>query len=186
MSWPEGLSLTTLLTADRAATAMATLRGEIAWESHSFTIFGRTMPMPRRIQMYGPHGYDYSGIAHPPRPLTPTLCALQERVQQATGLPFNSVLCNLYRDGADSMGWHTDDDYPHGGQPVVASLSLGATRRFRMRPRGGGPGVSIDLHAGSLLCMDGPARTAWQHAVPKTRRPVGPRINLTWRQMRGS
>ncbi|MCB9779642.1 MAG: alpha-ketoglutarate-dependent dioxygenase AlkB [Alphaproteobacteria bacterium] len=183
MSWPEGLALAPLLSGEEAAAAMAALVEEVAWEGHSFTIFGRTVPMPRRIQMYGPHGYDYSGVRHPPRALTPTLRALQTRVQDALARPFNSVLCNLYRDGADGMAWHTDDDYEHGGQPVIASLSLGATRRFRLRPRGGGPGLSIDLVAGDLLTIDGAARTDWQHAVPKTRRAVGPRINLTWRQI---
>ena len=166
------------------------LIAELEWEQHSFTIFGRTVPMPRRIQMYGPHGYRYSGVVHPPRPLPPRLQQIRVHVEALTGRPFNSVLANLYRDGADSMGWHTDDDYPHGGQPMVASVSFGAARRFRMRPRRReerSPRASVGwtLPHGSLLTMDGPARVDWQHAVPRTKRPVGPRVNLTFRQMWG-
>lgn len=162
------------------------LVAEIEWEDHVFTIFGRTVPMPRRIQLYGPHGYDYSGVHHPPRPLLPRLERLRARVEAAAGLPFNSVLCNLYRDGADSMGWHRDDDYPHGGQALVASLSLGATRRFLLKPRRGRhPSVGLDLAAGDLLLIDGEARTDWVHSLPRTSRPVGPRVNLTFRHMTG-
>jgi alkylated DNA repair dioxygenase AlkB len=186
MDLPPGLRmLPPLLRPDQASAHLATLLAETPWETHSFTIFGRTVPMPRRIQMYGPHGYRYSGLLHPPRPLTPLLHTLLAQVQEATGLAFNSVLLNLYRDQRDSMGWHQDDDYPHGGQPAVASLSLGATRRFRLRPRGGGEGLSLDLDSGSLLVLSGEALTGWQHAVPRTARPVGPRLNLTWRHMTG-
>jgi len=183
----DGLRLLSpLLDPEQADRIMAELVAETPWEAHSFTIFGRTVPMPRLIQMYGPHGYRYSGLSHPPRPLGPRLEALRQQVQGATGLAFNSVLLNLYRSGQDSMGWHRDDDYPHGGQPAVASLSLGATRRFRLRPCGGGEGVALDLESGSLLLLSGEALTGWQHALPRTARPVGPRLNLTWRQMEGA
>jgi alkylated DNA repair dioxygenase AlkB len=174
-----------LLSPTEAAAAFDGLLAEITWEDHTFTIFGRTVPMPRRIQMYGPHGYRYSGLVHPPRPLLPRLDELRLRVEAATGLGFNSVLCNLYRDGRDSMGWHRDDDYAHGGQPAVASVSLGATRRFLLRPVGGGRSTPVELEAGSLLVLDGEGRTAWEHALPRTSRPVGARINLTFRSMAG-
>src|SRR5439155_26765910 len=98
-----------------------------------FTIYGRTIPMPRLIAMYGPVGYRYAGVVHPPRALPAVLEAIRRRVEQATGRRFNSVLANLYRDGRDSVGWHRDRDYAHGGQPDIASLSFGATRRFEMR-----------------------------------------------------
>ena len=186
---PNGLRwIPDLLTPSEASACFAALLAEVPWEDHTFTIFGRTVPMPRRICMFGSHGYRYSGVCHPPRPLTPTLVGLLQRIEVRTGLAFNSVLCNLYRGGGDSMGWHTDDDYPHGGQPVIASLSLGATRMFRLRPRrAAGPrrSVGLPLSSGSLLCMDGAARVDWQHAVPRTRKPVGARINLTFRHMTG-
>jgi alkylated DNA repair dioxygenase AlkB len=166
------------------------LIAETDWEQHTFTIFGKTVPMPRLIQMYGPHGYHYSGVEHPPRPLTPRLQAIAERVERLTGRAFNSVLLNWYRDGADSMGWHTDDDYPHGGQPMVASVSFGAERVFRFRPRRASAesprrSVGFVLTDGSVLGMDGPARTDWQHALPRTKKVSGARVNLTFRQMCG-
>ena len=112
---------------------------------------------------------------------------LRERVSAACESHFNSVLVNLYRDGDDSMGWHADDEPELGPRPVIASLSLGATRRFRMQPRRGGRDVrralshAIDLTHGSLLVMAGDTQRDWRHAVPRTRSTVGPRINLTFR-----
>ena len=101
---------------------------DLAWEEQRFTIYGRTMPMPRLIAMYGPVGYRYSGVVHPPRALSPRLDAIRRQVEDVTGRRFNSVLANLYRDGRDSVGWHRDSDYAHGGQPDIASVSFGATR----------------------------------------------------------
>lgn len=176
-----------LLTTAEAARALAVLLEEVSWADHSLKLFGQVHRMPRRIQMYGPHGYDYSGVRHPPRPLTPTLEALRVRLEASVGQPLNSVLANLYRDGRDSIGWHTDDDYPHGGHPRIASLSLGATRRFRFRHRADrARTASLDLEPGSLLIIDGEARTDWQHALPRTAKPVGPRVNLTFRHMVGA
>src|SRR4029453_9209447 len=87
---------------------------ELRWEEQRFTIYGRTMPMPRLIAMYGPVGYRYSGVVHPPRPLLPRLARIRPPAQGRTGRVFNSVLANLYRDGRDSIGWHRDRDYAHG------------------------------------------------------------------------
>jgi len=170
----------------QAEAHLARLVAETPWEHHTFTLFGRTVPMPRLIQMYGPHGYNYSGVHHPPRPLTPQLQDLLRVVSEAAGAPFNSVLLNLYRDGQDSMSWHSDDDYPHAGHSAIGSLSLGATRRFRFRKRAAkGETLSLDLESGSVLAMDGAARAEWQHALPKSARPLGPRVNLTFRFMAG-
>jgi alkylated DNA repair dioxygenase AlkB len=103
-------------------------------------------------------------------------------VEQIAGQRFNSVLLNLYRDGRDGMGWHSDDEPELGPDPVIASVSLGATRRFRMRHRKQrGETMGIDLEHGSVLLMRGPTQHRWLHAVPKTTRPVGERINLTFR-----
>ncbi|MFM7126496.1 MAG: alpha-ketoglutarate-dependent dioxygenase AlkB family protein, partial [Actinomycetota bacterium] len=99
----------------------------------------------------------------------------------ATGQVFNSVLVNLYRDGNDSMGWHADDEPELGPEPVIASVSLGRTRRFRLRHRETRDIVEIDLESGSLLVMSGLSQARWMHAVPKSKRIVEPRINLTFR-----
>ncbi len=170
---------------DREASAahLDALVGELAWQTQPFTIYGRTVPMPRRIAMYGPVGYRYSGVVHPARPLTARLEALRTTVEAATGRVFNSVLANLYRDGDDSIGWHRDSDYEHGGQPDIASVSFGVVRRFQFRERPGPVQAWIDLEPGSILLMTDEAIARWQHQVPKSARAHGPRINLTFRQM---
>lgn len=184
MALPEGFTLLPPCFDPAAAAAhLAALRADLAWEAQSFTIYGRTMPMPRLIAMYGPAGYRYSGVVHPPRALTPGLDAIRRHVEAASGRAFNSVLANLYRDGRDSMGWHRDSDYDAGGQPDIASVSFGATRRFELRDRTGRERFAVDLESGSLLVMTGEAIVRWWHRVPKTSRPVGPRINLTFRHM---
>ncbi|MCW5889304.1 MAG: alpha-ketoglutarate-dependent dioxygenase AlkB [bacterium] len=170
---------------DAAASAahIAGLIAELAWEAQRFTIYGRTMPMPRLIAMYGPAGYRYSGVVHPPQPLAPRLETIRTVVEQATGLRFNAVLANLYRDGRDSVGWHRDDDYVHGGQAAIASVSFGAVRRFELREAAGAPAIAVDLEPGSLLLMHAGAVQRFAHRVPKTTAVVGPRVNLTFRHM---
>src|SRR5262249_48024466 len=135
------------------------------------------------IAMYGPVGYRYSGVVHPPRSLTPRLGEIRATVEAVSGLAFNSVLANLYRDGRDSVGWHRDSDYEHGGQPAIASVSFGAVRRFQLRADGGRARAAIDLERGSLLLVQGDAVARWWHCVPKMTREVGPRVNLTFRHM---
>jgi alkylated DNA repair dioxygenase AlkB len=133
--------------------------------------------------MYGPVGYRYSGVVHPPRALPPRLDAIRRHVEAATRRRFNSVLANLYRDERDSVGWHRDSDYAHGGCPDIASVSFGVTRRFDLRERPGAARIGIDLPSGSLLVMTGPAVARWWHRIAKARRPLGPRVNLTFRYM---
>ncbi|MFD2719371.1 alpha-ketoglutarate-dependent dioxygenase AlkB family protein [Hymenobacter monticola] len=173
-----------------AAALLASLNAETAWEQRSIRLFGQEFPQPRLTAWYGDAEarYTYSNLAWEPRPWTPALQALRQRVEAATNARFNSVLLNLYRDGRDSMGWHADDEPELGPTPVIASLSLGALRRFRLRPRAGlvHPPVSLDLPTGSLLLMRGPTQQHWQHALPKTTRPLGPRLNLTFRWVAGS
>jgi len=165
-----------------ARTILDALLAEIAWERRDLTIYGRVVAMPRLIAMYGPVGYRYSGIEHPPRPMPPRVAAIRDRIEEVTRTRFNSVLVNLYRDGRDSVSWHRDNDYDHGGQPDIASVSFGATRRFLLRDGAGGRG-EIALESGSLLLASGEALERWWHCVPKTGRAVGPRVNLTFRHM---
>jgi alkylated DNA repair dioxygenase AlkB len=155
---------------------------ELSWAEHRFVIYGRDVPMPRLVAMYGPVGYRYSGVVHPPCALTPRLDAIRLVVEGATGRRFNSVLANLYRHERDSVGWHRDSDYAHGGQPDIASVSFGAVRRFELRDDAGRR-VALDLEPGSLLVMRGDAIARWWHRVPKTAHPVGARVNLTFRHM---
>jgi len=153
----------------------------IDWRQEYATLFGRRIALPRLTAWFGPEGYGYSGIQHAPVPLTPSLSALMSRVEGITGRQFNSVLLNLYRDGRDSMGWHSDDETSLGPEPEIASLSLGATRRFHFKHRTTAARVALDLAHGSFLVMKGRCQTCWRHQLPKTRRKVGQRINLTFR-----
>ena len=186
-AWPRGYRwLDDVFDPAACGVHLQALLAETPWASHPFRAFGRTVPMPRRIAFYGAHAYAYSGVVHPACPLTPRLEALRGTVQEATGVSFNVVLLNLYRDGADSMGWHSDDDYDPGRHPEVASVSFGAVRRFRLRRKDGGGTHAADLTPGGVLLMEGGSQVTWAHAVPKTRRAVGPRVNLTFRHMAGS
>ncbi|OLP18035.1 alpha-ketoglutarate-dependent dioxygenase AlkB [Leptolyngbya sp. 'hensonii'] len=156
----------------------------IEWRQDWITIYGRSMPQPRLTAWVGDAGksYTYSRITMQPAPWTPLLLKLKATVEAVSGVSFNSVLLNLYRDGNDSMGWHSDDEPELGLNPVIASLSLGGTRRFRLRHRREkGLRHQLELTSGSLLLMQGSAQHDWQHQVPKTKRPVAPRINLTFR-----
>jgi alkylated DNA repair dioxygenase AlkB len=175
---------------DEADALFERLLKEIPWERHRLRMFGRELDAPRLSCWIGDPDaiYVYSRSRFEPRPWSPSLLTLRQRVEQACGARFNSVLANRYRDGADSMGWHSDDEPELGQQPVIASLSLGATRRFRLRrrlPRGtrAMPSDTLDLRLthGSLLCMAGATQHLYQHDLPKSAAVIAPRINLTFR-----
>ena len=151
------------------------------WEQRSIVMFGREVAQPRLNSWYGDVPYKYSGISMTPRAWTPLLTNLRERCEDLTGARFNSVLINLYRNGDDSMGWHADDERELGPEPAIASLSLGAVRRFRMRHRESRETVEVDPANGSLIFMSGLSQACWMHEVPKTKKPVEARINLTFR-----
>jgi alkylated DNA repair dioxygenase AlkB len=159
------------------------LAGSIAWRQEIATIMGRRVPIPRLTAWHGETGYVYSGIAMEPAAWTPPLLELKRCAEAHAGRPFNSVLLNLYRDGRDSVGWHADNEPGLGRNPVIASLSLGATRRFQLKHRQRDERIAIDLAHGSCLVMAGATQHHWLHQVPKTARAVGPRINLTFRRM---
>jgi alkylated DNA repair dioxygenase AlkB len=160
---------------------------ETPWEDHVFTMGGRKVPLPRRVAFYGPFPYAYSGIVHPARPFPREIEALRARVEGTAGEPFNTVLMNLYRSGTDSVSWHSDDDYPHGGHPAVASLSLGGARRFRIaHKRRAAERYALELTPGGLLLMGGRSQLDYRHALPKSAKDHGPRINLTFRHMAAS
>ena len=170
--------------ADEVCTLFDTLHAEIGWEQHCVRIRGREMACPRLSGWQGDAAYSYSGITLRPAPWTPRVTAIRQRIEAATGETFNSVLANLYRDGEDRMGWHADDEPELGPAPVIASASFGAPRRFLLRRKhGGSSSVPIVLEPGSLLVMRGATQRHWMHSVPPTRRPVGPRLNLTFRRI---
>ena len=169
---------------DEARSLFRALRAEIRWVRHRVRIRGREVDCPRLSGWQGNATYAYSGLTLHPAPWTPGVAAVRRRIEGATGAAFNSVLANLYRNGSDRLGWHADDEPELGPAPVIASASFGAPRRFLLRPkRGGGASVPIVLEPGSVLVMRGATQRHWLHSVPPTRRPVGPRINLTFRRI---
>jgi alkylated DNA repair dioxygenase AlkB len=164
----------------------AELREQIDWRQEEIMMFGQHRLVPRLVAWHGDAGadYRYSGVLHRPEPWTPALQRIRATVERLAGRRFNSVLLNLYRNGRDGMGWHADDEPELGPDPVIASVSLGAARRFCMRhKKQKRETVTIDLEPGSLLLMQGTTQHHWRHALPKTARPVGERINLTFRQV---
>jgi alkylated DNA repair dioxygenase AlkB len=144
---------------------------------------GRRIPIPRLTAWHGAAGYVYSGIRLTPAPWTPPLLELKALAERLAGQSFNSVLLNLYRDGRDSVSWHADNEPGLGRDPVIASLSLGAVRRFQLKHRRLPERLTLDLPHGSCLIMAGATQHHWLHQLPKTKAPVGPRINLTFRRM---
>ena len=154
---------------------------ETPWESRNIVLLGKEVPQPRLACWYGDLAYSYSGITLDPRPLTPTLLEIKRRCEVATSAKFNSVLVNLYRDGQDSMGLHADDEPELGSEPVIASVSFGGERNFRLRHRENKELRQISLASGSLLVMSGLSQACWMHDIPKTKKFVAPRINLTFR-----
>lgn len=162
------------------------LLADIPWEIHRIRLFGREVDSPRLSCWIGDPdaAYTYSGTRFVPRPWPAPLSPVRERLSRETGIGFNSVLANLYRNGNDSMGWHSDSEAELGPQPAIASLSLGAPRRFVLKQRRD-PSVklAVELPPGSLLLMRGDTQTNYKHALPRTAKPVGARINLTFRRI---
>jgi alkylated DNA repair dioxygenase AlkB len=201
------------LPAGEAARLFLALVAETPWRQEEVIIAGRAVMQPRLTAWYGDAGaaYTYSGLTVHPLPWTATLAALRARVERDSGHAFNSVLLNHYRDGQDAMGMHADDEKELGKNPVIASVSLGGTRRFVMKYRKRGPArslrptagkaapktversppgpddppadVELRLGSGSLLVMAGTTQHYWKHGVPRQGGDVGPRINLTFRRI---
>ena len=164
---------------------LGALRDELAWEHREIVMFGRRVLQPRLIAWAGSLGYRYSGQTLEPRAPTPATAALIDRVVAHTRVSFNHVLVNRYRDGADSIGLHADDEPELGRDPIVATLSLGATRRFVLKPRRArlGSGRSLDVDHGSLLVMGGTCQRHYVHGVPRQSGAAGERISLTFRRL---
>jgi alkylated DNA repair dioxygenase AlkB len=171
---------------EQAKRYFAQLRSATEWRHETLRLWGKSVEQPRLTAWYGDAGrtYSYSGLQLQAHPWTPLLLAIKQDIEALTGDDFNSVLLNLYRDGQDSVAWHSDDEAELGPRPVIASLSLGATRTFKFRHKQNGHMVSIVLHDGCLLRMAGDTQHCWKHAVLKEKPPTGPRINLTFRHIR--
>lgn len=161
---------------------------DIAWQQHTVTVCGRRLPAPRLSAWYGDPGacYQYSGLLLHPLPWIAPLFQILTTARALADAPFNSVLANLYRNGQDSVGWHSDAEPELGRNPVIASISLGAVRRFVLQHKKQRSRVILALEPGNLLLMRGTTQHFWRHQLPKTKQPVGPRINLTFRTIQSA
>ncbi len=159
------------------------LRNEIFWKQESMNMYGKKVNFPRLTSWYGDNDkpYSFSGITLAPHPWNENLKAIKTKIETKTEAIFNSVLLNLYRDGNDSISWHTDAEKELGQNPIIASVNFGATRTFQLRHIETKEKIDIELTHGSLLIMQGELQHYWQHQVPKTTKKVNERINLTFR-----
>lgn len=171
---------------EAANSAFDIFLNELEWRQHPIKIFGKLLPQPRLTALYGikDQSYTYSNLTLNPLKFTQELLEIHQKLKEFTNINFTHCLANLYRDGNDSMGWHADDEKELGENPVIASVSLGATRRFQLKHRAD-PTLKyqLELEHGSLLLMAGTTQHFWKHQLPKTKKPIAPRINLTFRTL---
>ncbi len=179
----EALYFGPILQPASAADFLAAFRDSIPWRHDEVVIFGRRMRTARQVAWYGdaPFTYSYSGTARTALPWTEELLRLRRIVEERSNATFNSCLLNLYEHGGQGIAWHSDDEPALGPNPVIASVSLGADRRFCFRHKQTRQDISIVLENGSLLLMAGLTQACWVHSLPKATRVVTPRINLTFR-----
>ena len=162
------------------------LTKETPWRNDPITVFGKTYPQPRMTSLHGhtTDSYGYSGIVMQPNPMRKPLLDIEQKLQAFTKETFTTVLLNLYRDGQDSNGWHADNEKELGVNPVIASISLGASRYFHLKHNSDkSQRLKLELTHGSLLLMEGATQHFWKHQIAKTAKKVGPRINLTFRKV---
>jgi alkylated DNA repair dioxygenase AlkB len=157
----------------------------IEWRNDEAVIFGRHIITKRKVAWYGDqtYSYAYSGKVRDALSWTPELLELKSIVEKLVGRTFNSCLLNLYHTGDEGMAWHSDDEKTLEPDGAIASLSLGAERKFSFRHRKNRETISIQLEPGSLLVMHGVTQAHWMHALPKTKKVTAPRVNLTFRTM---
>jgi alkylated DNA repair dioxygenase AlkB len=163
------------------ATVLARLMAETAWRADTITLWGKQFLQPRLTCWQGDVDYRYSGLTMKAQAWSPLVWMIKTAVEEVSGRAFNSVLLNYYRNEADSMGMHSDDEPELGPEPVIASVSFGATRTFILKHKQSRQTVKIGLAAGSMLLMSGRTQANWRHGINKSTRAMGPRVNLTFR-----
>ena len=160
------------------------LKEQTKWEQREINFMGRVMREPRLTAWYGTGLYQYSGIKHQPQEMTPLLSKLKKIAEEASGCEFNSVLLNFYRSGQDSVGWHADNERELGQDPIIASMSFGGTRKFKLKHNTNKEDkLDLFLKDGSLLIMGKGTQLHYKHTVPKSKTLTEPRINITFRKV---
>ncbi len=162
------------------------LKSEILWKQESMNMYGKQVMFPRLTAWYGDNDkpYSFSGITLNPYSWTKELLEIKNKIEPIAKTQFNSVLLNQYRNGNDSISWHTDAEKELGTNPIIGSVNFGATRKFQLRHIETKEKIEIELTHGSLLIMQGELQHFWQHQVPKTAQKVNERINLTFREIK--
>lgn len=176
----------TFLSVDRANYYYKNFLETIPWQQEDVKVFGKVYAQPRLTSLHSDSlsSYTYSGLTLQPNPMTKTLFELLNLIQTVCQHDFNCVLLNLYRNGSDSNGWHADNEKELGKYPKIASFSFGADRFFHFKHRKiKEQRYKMELHHGSLLLMEGEMQKYWLHQIPKTKRQLEPRINLTFRKI---
>ncbi|QIH39569.1 alpha-ketoglutarate-dependent dioxygenase AlkB [Flavobacterium sp. Sr18] len=169
---------------EQADIIFAELAKDIPWQQDEIRVYGKIHPQPRLTALFGNEGkpYSYSNITMQPHPWNSLLQKLKTEIEKVSDTIFTTVLLNQYRDGKDSNGWHADNEKELGTNPVIASLSFGAERMFQLKHNlDKDLKKNIVLQHGSLLLMRGKTQHFWKHQIPKTAKPINPRINLTFR-----
>ena len=172
-----------VMNAEESSAVFTALMGSLNWRVDQLYMFGKLITTKRKVAWVGDEGcsYTYSGVKKEPQPWTPELLRIKSKVEEISQWKFNSCLLNLYHDGSEGMGWHSDDEPELVQAAPIASLSLGAARKFSFKHKTDKTNTSLILENGSLLLMQAPTQIFWNHSLVKTTRPTGPRINLTFR-----
>lgn len=158
------------------------INAEVKFTQNSIRMWGKELPLPRVESWIGDKAYTYSGLTLKPHPWTSSIYLIKEQIEKYLSQDFNSCLVNLYRTGEDYVGPHADDEKELGSEPFIASVSLGASRRFVMKHRyEKDRQCEVFLQSGDLLVMKGAFQHFWLHSLPKMKKEMNPRINLTFR-----
>ncbi|MFM8432266.1 MAG: alpha-ketoglutarate-dependent dioxygenase AlkB family protein [Bacteroidota bacterium] len=176
----------TVFAAETSDRLFSELEKSIPWRNDVIKMFGKEIVTTRKVAWFGdrPFEYAYSGHTHHALPWTAALIEIKEKAEEKCLTDFNACLLNLYHHGNEGMGWHSDDEVELDPVAPIASVSLGAARKFSFKHKEVKTGVSLQLNHGSLLMMDAKSQQHWLHSLPKSRKTLMARINLTFRRMR--
>lgn len=168
-----------------SAQFLSALLSEIHWQNDEVKVFGKTYITSRKTAWYADDNlsYTYSGVKRAPLLWSPALLKIRDKIEQITGIRFNACLLNLYHNGDEGMGWHSDDEPELGQMPEIVSVSFGADRRFDFKHKITAEKISVMLENGSVLWMRGTCQKYWKHALPKTKKVKVLRVNLTFRNI---
>jgi alkylated DNA repair dioxygenase AlkB len=156
---------------------------DVPWQADTALIHGQVVKSARHVAWYADEAfrYSHSGVVREALPWNvPILEPIKRRVEDLTGATFNSCVLNLYHNGSEGMGWHSDPE-ARGAHSVIAALSVGATRKFAFKHKVSGARCALELQHGQLIVMRGDTQQHWLHALMRTAKVVGPRISLTFR-----